>query len=101
LPLAVVAEAARFEDGGKADFVDGSVQRDEVVDRSEGGDLQAAVDEEMLFEEAVLGGGDGACVGEEREAVEHVRVDVLALDGEEVDVAGELGDGVRIVEVDG
>ena len=101
LAFAVVAEAAGFEDAGEADFADGCVERDEVVDGSEGRDLEAAVDEEMFFEEAVLRGGDGARVGVEREAVEDVCVDVLALDGEEVDGFGELGDGVRVVEVDG
>ena len=65
LAFAVVAEAAGFEDGGEADFADGSVERDEVVDGGEGSDLEAAVEEEVFFEEAVLRGGDGARVGEE------------------------------------
>ena len=55
----------------------------------------------MFFEEAVLRGADGARVGVEVEAVEDVRVDVFAFDGEEVDGFCELGDGVRVVEVDG
>src|SRR6201999_4325861 len=55
----------------------------------------------MFFEEAVLRDADGARVGIEVESVEDVRVDVLALDGEEVDGLCELGDGVRVVEVDG
>ena len=101
LAFAVVAEAAGFEDGGEADFADGCVERDEVVDGGEGCDLEAAVEEEVFLEEAVLRGGDGARVGEEREAVKDMRVDVLALDGEEVDGFCELGDGVRVVEVDG
>src|ERR1700761_215363 len=65
LAFAVVAEAAGFEDGGEADLADGGVERDKVVDGSEGRDLEAAVDEEVFFEEAVLRYADGACVGEE------------------------------------
>ena len=77
------------------------MEGDEVVDGSEGCDLEAGVDEEMFFEEAILGDSDGARVGVEREAMEDVRVDVFALDGEEVDGLCELGNGVRVVEVDG
>ena len=49
---------------------------------AKGGGLDAAVVEETLFQEAILGDADGSGVGIEVEAFEDVGIDVFGFDGD-------------------
>ena len=101
LPLPVVAEAPRLDDGGKPGGVERRVQIRGRVETVEGGGGDAQFPEHLFLGQPVLGGGEGGRRRERRKPRSEVcgapGRDILELVGDDVRARGDPRQTVRVV----